>query len=138
MKKLIATYIGLCLFSCISAFAASTENEQITDFSEDSVPVVNEVLRRLKTDNLQIDNRVTILENAGTGMTNPMDDIGQMIYGGVGGVPTKLVAGATGNTLQAQGSAAPIWATVSSGTSQSDVIGLIITLFEMLDTPLPT
>ncbi len=42
-------------------------------------------------------------------LTNPMDSIGDIIYGGALGVATKLDAGATGKLLIAKGAAAPEW-----------------------------
>lgn len=51
-------------------------------------------------------------------VTNPMDAIGQLIYGGASGVPTKLAAGVAGQVLQSGGAGAPSWASVGvpSGT----------------------
>jgi len=45
--------------------------------------------------------------------TNPMDAIGQLIYGGASGVQTKLAAGTAGYLLQANGAAAPTWVAAS-------------------------
>lgn len=41
--------------------------------------------------------------------SNPMDAIGQLIYGGVSGVPTKLAAGTAQYILQSNAGAAPTW-----------------------------
>lgn len=51
----------------------------------------------------------------GTVLTNPMDDAGQLIYGGVAGAPTKLAAGATTTILVGGGAGAPVW-TTATGT----------------------
>lgn len=47
--------------------------------------------------------------NIALALTNPMDGGGQLIYGGTGGVATKLAAGTTGYILQSNGTAAPSW-----------------------------
>ena len=47
--------------------------------------------------------------------TNPMDDAGQLVYGGASGTPTKLAAGATTTILVGGGAAAPVW-TTATGT----------------------
>ena len=52
-------------------------------------------------------------ETAVSGMTNPMDAIGQIIYGGASGAATKLVAGTSGQILQSGGAAAPAWTTAT-------------------------
>ena len=51
------------------------------------------------------------------GLTNPMTEIGDIIYGGAGGVPTRLdsTAGTNGFFLQSNGAAAPTWEAVTSG-----------------------
>ena len=43
----------------------------------------------------------------GTGLTNPMTTIGDIIYGGTGGTPTRLGAGSTGEALISQGAGVP-------------------------------
>lgn len=49
-------------------------------------------------------------------ITNPMDSAGDMIYGGVGGVATKLDSGTAGTWLVSAGAAAPTWtSTVTTG-----------------------
>lgn len=42
-------------------------------------------------------------------LVNPMDAIGQIIYGGSAGAVTKLAAGTANTILQSNGSAAPTW-----------------------------
>lgn len=42
-------------------------------------------------------------------LVNPMDGVGQMIYGGAAGAPTKLAVGSANQMLQANGVAAPTW-----------------------------
>jgi hypothetical protein len=52
-------------------------------------------------------------------LTNPMDSIGDMIYGGASGAVTKLDSGSAGQILTSNGAAAPSWETptvVTSGT----------------------
>lgn len=49
------------------------------------------------------------IEIASTGIANPMDSEGDMIYGGAAGVATKLDAGTSGYHLVAKGAAAPVW-----------------------------
>ncbi|TSC54202.1 MAG: hypothetical protein LiPW30_733, partial [Parcubacteria group bacterium LiPW_30] len=46
-------------------------------------------------------------------MTNPMDAIGQIIYGGASGAPTKLAAGSSGQILVSGGAGAPAWSTAT-------------------------
>ena len=48
-----------------------------------------------------------------TYMANPMDAIGQIIYGGASGAATKLVAGSSGQILQSGGAGAPAWTTAT-------------------------
>jgi len=50
---------------------------------------------------------------ASGGMINPMDDIGQLIYGGASGTPTKLSAGSSGQVLRSGGAGAPAWSTAT-------------------------
>jgi hypothetical protein len=49
-----------------------------------------------------------------TPMTNPMTTIGDIIYGGVSGVPTRLAAGTNGHVLTLS-SGSPIWAASGGG-----------------------
>lgn len=49
-----------------------------------------------------------------TPLTNPMDDAGQLIYGGVAGAATKLTAGTSGQALLSGGAGAPTWGGVLS------------------------
>lgn len=42
-------------------------------------------------------------------LANPMDAVGQIIYGGASGVQTKLAAGSSGTFLKSNGAAAPTW-----------------------------
>lgn len=47
----------------------------------------------------------------GSGMTNPMTTVGDIIYGGTAGAPTRLAAGLVGQILSGAGSGvAPVWA----------------------------
>ena len=46
-------------------------------------------------------------------LANPMDAIGQIIYGGASGAPTKLTAGSSGQILQSGGAGAPAWTTAT-------------------------
>jgi len=49
-------------------------------------------------------------------MTNPMTTGGDIIYGGVSGVPTRLANGSAGQVLQSNGTTlAPSWATAGAG-----------------------
>lgn len=50
-------------------------------------------------------------------LTNPMDAVGQVIYGGASGVATKLAAGTTGQVLTSSGAGAPTWETPSGSIS---------------------
>lgn len=51
-----------------------------------------------------------------TVLTNPMDAVGQIIYGGASGTPTKLAAGTAGQLLVSGGAGAPSWAnTLTTG-----------------------
>lgn len=45
-------------------------------------------------------------------LTNPMDDEGQLIYGGLAGAATKLAAGTSNQMLKSNGAAAPTWALI--------------------------
>ncbi len=54
---------------------------------------------------------------AAGGLTNPMDSIGDMIYGGVSGVATKLDSGTSGYVLISNGAAAPSWAALTGAGS---------------------
>ncbi|MFZ2038996.1 MAG: tail fiber domain-containing protein [Minisyncoccia bacterium] len=59
-----------------------------------------------------------------TYFTNPMDAVGQLIYGGASGAATKLSAGSAGQMLQSNGAAAPTWttATYPSTTSANQIL----------------
>jgi len=58
----------------------------------------------------------------GAGMTNPMTAQGDIIFGGVGGTPTRLAAGTSGQFLKTQGAGAnPTWADVPGG---GDITGV--------------
>lgn len=56
-------------------------------------------------------------------LSNPMDSEGDMIYGGVSGVATKLDAGSSGQYLKSNGAAAPSWATFTAPTVQKFTSG---------------
>lgn len=77
-----------------------------------------------------------------TALTNPMDDAGQMIYGGVAGVPTKLEPNATSTNkfLRSVSSGDPSWQILVAGDiptiSQSQVSGLTTALTNKLSTVL--
>jgi microcystin-dependent protein len=61
---------------------------------------------------------------SGGGFVNPMDAVGEIIYGGASGVATALTAGDEGDILTAHGAAAPTWeapAVVPSGFTTGDV-----------------
>ena len=60
----------------------------------------------------------------GGGMSNPMDAIGQIIYGGTSGAPTKLAAGSSGQILVSGGGAAPVWSTATypSTTTENQIL----------------
>lgn len=59
---------------------------------------------------------ITIPDNDGTILINPMDSAGDMIYGGASGTPTKLDSGTSQNWLISGGAAAPTWGnTVTTG-----------------------
>lgn len=45
-------------------------------------------------------------------LTNPMDNQGQLIYGGVAGAATKLAAGSSGQYLESSGASAPTWKSI--------------------------
>ena len=51
--------------------------------------------------------------DATTYMSNPMDAIGQIIYGGASGAATKLAAGLSGQALISGGAGAPAWSTAT-------------------------
>lgn len=77
-----------------------------------------------------------------TALTNPMDDAGQMIYGGVAGVPTKLDPNATSTNrfLRSVSSGNPSWEILVAGDiptiAQSQVSGLVTALTNKLSTVL--
>jgi len=55
---------------------------------------------------------------SGSGMTNPMTAIGDIIYGSTAttpSIPARLAAGASGHVLTSNGAAAPSWQSVSAG-----------------------
>jgi hypothetical protein len=53
-------------------------------------------------------------ENTSGGyMTDPMTTVGDIIYGGASGVPTRLAGGTNGQMLQANTGAAPSWSTAA-------------------------
>lgn len=54
------------------------------------------------------------IEEIATTVFNPMDAIGQIIYGGTSGAATKLAAGTAGQILVSGGAAAPVWTTGGS------------------------
>lgn len=56
---------------------------------------------------------------AATGLTNPMTTIGDIIYAGAGGTPTRLAAGTSGQVLTSNGAAAPSWTSIGSATGWS-------------------
>jgi hypothetical protein len=56
---------------------------------------------------------------AASGLTNPMTTIGDIIYGGAGGTPTRLAAGTAGQVLTSNGAAAPTWTSIGSATGWS-------------------
>jgi len=51
--------------------------------------------------------------SGGSGMTNPMDAIGELIYGDTGGAAAALSAGLSGQILVSGGAAAPAWSTAT-------------------------
>jgi hypothetical protein len=51
-----------------------------------------------------------------SGLTNPMTTIGDIIYGGAAGTPTRLAAGTAGQVLTSNGAAAPTWTSIGSAT----------------------
>lgn len=57
-----------------------------------------------------------LLTDSAAGMTNPMTTGGDLIYGGVAGVPTRLANGTAGQVLTSQGTTlAPIWSSAGAG-----------------------
>lgn len=57
-----------------------------------------------------------LLTDAAGGMTNPMTTGGDIIYGGVAGVPTRLANGSAGQVLQSNGTTlAPSWMSAGAG-----------------------
>ncbi len=60
----------------------------------------------------------------GTALTNPMTTIGDIIYGGASGVPTRLAAGTSGNVLQTNGAGAPTWVAPGGGGGGSSLYGV--------------
>jgi len=83
-----------------------------------------------------------------TALVNPMDGVGQLIYGGVAGAPTKLAADTSNTrkfvrTLSIAGVAqAPSWDTLVAGDiptiAQSQVSGLVAALDGKLSDNLPS
>ena len=68
---------------------------------------------------LGINSGIPTWQNVGT-MNNPMTTLGDIIYGGTGGTPTRL-AGSAG-FLKSTGSAAPTWSSVSLTNDVSGVL----------------
>jgi hypothetical protein len=68
---------------------------------------------------LTINSGMPSWQNIGT-MTNPMTNLGDIVYGGTGGTPTRL-AGSAG-FLKSTGSSAPTWSSVSL---TNDVTGVL-------------
>lgn len=56
-----------------------------------------------------------------SGMSNPMDSDGDLIYGGASGVATKLDHGTANMLLQSNGAAAPTWVSAPTGLTQLNV-----------------
>lgn len=57
-----------------------------------------------------------LLTDAAAGMSNPMTTGGDIIYGGLAGVPTRLANGNAGEVLTSQGTTlAPIWTAAGAG-----------------------
>lgn len=57
----------------------------------------------------------TFPSGGGSGMSNPMDSDGDLIYGGASGAATKLDNGAANTLLQSNGAAAPSWTSSLTG-----------------------
>lgn len=66
----------------------------------------------------QIDEAVGKVLDGDVGMANPMTTAGDMIIGGVDGVPTRIAKGTTGQFF-VMGESAPGWVTVPSANGQS-------------------
>jgi hypothetical protein len=60
-------------------------------------------------------------ETASSGFSNPMTTLGDIIYGGVSGTPTRL--GGSAGFLKSTGAAAPTWSAVN--LASSDVTGIL-------------
>lgn len=74
------------------------------------------------------------------GLSNPMDDVGQMIYGGVAGAPTKLAANATTTNkfLRSVASGNPSWETLVAADIPAIAITQVTGLSAALSNKLAT
>jgi len=81
-------------------------------------PVVNPTIGQLLTASAPSGSTVTL--SWSSALTNPLDNVGQLIYGGVAGAPTKLAADLTNtkkylSTTSIGGvGQAPVWSTIGS------------------------
>jgi len=107
-------------------------------------PVVNPTIGQLLTASAPSGSTVTL--SWSSALTNPLDNVGQLIYGGVAGAPTRL-AGDTSNTRKflrelsvASVATAPVWDTLLAADiptiAQSQVSGLTTALANKLGTGL--
>jgi len=91
----------------IRAIARTGDGQQLVTFGGGS---------RTAGDALVWDAKGNAVDGGGATLSNPMSAEGDMIYGGAGGVPTRLAASTAGNLLQTNGAGVPpTW--VSSAAS---------------------
>ena len=66
-----------------------------------------------------------VVSGGSGGFTNPMTSVGDLIVGGVGGVPTRFPVGTPGQQLTPQAGGTLAWQTPSTATTLSSVGGFI-------------
>lgn len=96
---------------------------QLEGLSADPTGIAGRVYYETDTGLFKVYNSVagawrTVLDTV-TGLSNPMDSEGDMVYGGASGVATKLDAGSAGQLLMANGAAAPAWTNTITGSTKT-------------------
>jgi hypothetical protein len=122
MRRLLIAVFSLIGVATV-AFAMDI-NGQLKNAQFEKVianPSVNEVEGRVVYDTVDDQIRyydgsawMTIADTA-SALVNPMDDAGQIIYGGASGSVTKLAAGTSGQALFSAGTSAPVWTGLADG-----------------------
>lgn len=86
---------------------SATGSEQIITPTGSSVPIASGNSLALIYDSTQ--SKWIVVNTSVSGFSNPMNAIGQLIYGGASGVATALAIGAADQILQSNAGAAPTW-----------------------------